>query len=67
MENKDLICKALVQALKLTRNQEDLAALDYNPYDETVIATYDNGATRRINVAMDSGTAMIRDIMYVLD
>ena len=66
-EDKQLICNYLVRALKCTRNQEDLTNLVYDSISETVSAIYDNGAIKHINVAMDSGTAMIRDIMRVLD
>jgi hypothetical protein len=63
MENKQLICKKLVPVLQLTRNLYDLMDLDYDPDKEIVTATYVNGSKKEINVRMDSGTAMIRDII----
>ena len=63
MENKQLICKKLVPVLQLTRNLYDLIDLDYDPDKEVVTATYANGSKKEINVRMDSGTAMIRDII----
>ena len=66
MENKDAICKALAETLKLTRNHQDLDDLYYmveDNGDEIVRVQWMNGAHRDINVSMDSGTAMIRDIM----
>lgn len=70
MEDKNLICEELAKLLKLTRNQSDLKALNYEILDngdEIVTAEWDNGGRRIINVSMDSGTAMIRDIMRAID
>ena len=63
MENKQKICDLLVPVLRETRNLEDLLALDYDAQHEVVIATFLNGAEKHVNVAMDSGTSMIRDII----
>lgn len=65
MENKQRICNSLLATLILTREYEDLVRLEYEKegYDETVIAYYGNGGTRVINVSMDSGSAMIKDIL----
>ena len=70
MENKDAICKALAETLKLTRNHQDLDDLYYMVEaneDEIVRVQWMNGAHRDVNVTMDSGTAMIRDIMKAID
>ena len=66
MENKQQILDALLQTLRLTRSLYDLEELTYEPLSETVFAKYKSGYGRRINVAMDSGTAMIKDVMSVL-
>lgn len=63
MENKQRICDLLLPTLQATRNLEDLISLEYNAESETVLATFSNGYTKRANVAMDSGTSMIRDII----
>lgn len=63
MENKQIICHLLCKALQATDNAHDLVSLDYNRSAELVTARFLSGGTREINVAMDSGTAMIRDIM----
>lgn len=63
MEDKQRICSALAPVLRLTRNLYDLAYLHYDPGTETVKATFLNGHTKTANVALDSGTAMIRDII----
>lgn len=62
-EDKRRICSELAPVLRLTRNLYDLAYLHYDPRTETVKATFLNGHTKTANVALDSGTAMIRDII----
>ena len=65
-ENKQLICDLLLPALQATRNLYDLVKLEfaYRGEDyETVTATFANGSTKIANVSMDSGTAMILDIV----
>lgn len=62
MENKTEICNELCKVLQLTRDACDLVSLDYDPKLEVVTAVF-AGGKRKINVAMDSGTAMIRDIV----
>ena len=62
-EDKQAICKALVSVLRMTRNLEDLADLTYDPKTDTVTAQFESGFSKVANVAMDSGTAMIRDII----
>ena len=62
-EDKQRICSALAPVLRLTRNLYDLAYLHYDPETETVKATFLNGNAKTANVALNSGTAMIRDII----
>jgi len=64
-ENKQLICDKLLETLRITRYYSDLVSLDYKKVgcDEVVIATFHNGYQKRVNVSMDSGEAMIRDIV----
>lgn len=62
-ENKQKICELLLPALQATRNLYDLGALEYRPEKEIVVAVFKNGSKKIINVAMDSGTAMILDIV----
>ena len=63
MENKQTICDLLVPVLQATRNLHDLISLEYNKFDEEVVATFQDGYTKTAYVAMDSGTAMIKDII----
>ncbi|MGP1365916.1 MAG: hypothetical protein ACTTKW_01155 [Schwartzia sp. (in: firmicutes)] len=63
MEDKQKICDLLLKTLQATDNAHDLVALTYDVKAESVTAKFESGGKRVINVAMDSGTAMIRDIM----
>ena len=63
MEDKQKICDLLLPALQATRAFYDLDDLEYIPEQRIVIATFASGATKKVNVAMDSGTAMILDIV----
>lgn len=70
MENKQLILDSLCSALRLTRDQADLEALEYKeigPDEQRVIATYGGGGSREINVSLDSGIAMIRDVLRAIE
>lgn len=62
-EDKQRICSALAPVLRLTRRLDDLVSLHYDPKTEKVEATFLNGSVKRVNVAADSGIAMIRDII----
>lgn len=67
-EDKQRICDLLCAALKATRDQQDLQALVYHfngPDDQMVSITWSEGGTS-VNVSMDSGIAMIRDILRAL-
>lgn len=62
-ENKQKICDLLLITLQATSNAADVLSLIYDEESETVTVTFLSGGKRVVNVAMDSGTAMIRDIM----
>jgi hypothetical protein len=62
-EDKQKICELLLKTCQATDNAHDLVALTYDAEAESVTALFESGGKRVINVAMDSGTAMIRDIM----
>ena len=63
MEDKQKICDLLLATLRETRSHGDMAALTYDKTAETVTISWAPGGQRVVNVACDSGTAMIRDIM----
>lgn len=62
-ENKQEILNLLLPALQKTRNLYDLAALEYDPVKELVYARFESGYQKIANVAADSGTAMISDVI----
>ena len=69
MEDKQKICNLLTQALQATRLCSDLESLTYvtpeqpHRYDSYVEAKFQGDSKRIINTSMDSGFAMIRDII----
>jgi hypothetical protein len=66
MEDKQRILDLLCETLHATRAQYDLQDLRYNAEKDTVLAVYENGAIE-VNVAMDSGIAMIRDVLRAIE
>lgn len=62
-ENKQQICDALMEVFKLTRERDNIVSLEYDVNTEIVCVHYASGFKLLINVAMDSGMAMIKDIM----
>lgn len=50
-------------ALQATRNLHDLQELEYSEERELVYAKFESGYQKVVNVACDSGTSMIRDII----
>lgn len=64
-EDKQLIVDALRETLKLTRGGGDIEKMTYvsNSYSEVVLIRFKNGFSKAVNVACDSGIAMIRDIL----
>lgn len=67
MENKQEICNELCKVLQMTRDGTDIVRLIYCSqgleYPESVIVQYKNGYSKEINVHMDSGCEMVKDIM----
>ena len=66
MEDKQRICDRLLETLKLTRLGTDLIDLDYIKESEIVVAHFEGGHKVDINVACDSGIAMIKDIIRAI-
>lgn len=62
IEDKQKICDKLLETLLCTYNCQDLIDIRYHA-DKRIVDVVFIGGTRNINVHMDSGTAMIRDIM----
>lgn len=57
-----MILNLLLPALQATHNLHDLQGLEYDAKNELVYAKFPGG-TKVVNVAADSGTSMIRDVM----
>ena len=67
-ENKQKTMDLLLAAIQSTRAGEDVTALRYDGLTETVHVDFWSGKDRRIiNVAMDSGWAMIKDVVNHID
>lgn len=62
MEDMQKILDLLLPALQMTDNLRDLKALYYDPNKEEVYARF-AGGLKKANVALDSGTAMIVDVV----
>lgn len=61
VEDKKTICRLLCEVLQKTRGCSDLRSLNFDQ-DEIVTAVFKN-RNQKINIAGDSGMAMIRDIV----
>ena len=62
-EDKEEILYRLCDTLRMTREYMELGDLIYDKEREIVTAIFGDGKSKRINVACDSGIAMIRDIL----
>lgn len=73
MENKEEIVKAFLPVLQMTEYFHDLVNIEYrletngNFKRERVIATFENGCTKEVNVTYDSGFAVLKDILKQLE
>lgn len=65
-EDKQMICDKLLITLRYTSHLYDLLRLTYDDEKEIVTAMFDNGHEKRVKVHMDSGYAMIQDIIDAL-
>ena len=68
MEDKQEICNLLCETLAATRDHEEIQSIIYKKEQnkEIAVVSYINGGSYVVNVSMDSGTAMIRDIMEAI-
>ncbi len=78
IENKQLICNKMLELFQATMYFSDLVSLTYVynwddeskchineefPATEYVVATFNNGHKKYANVSIDSGYAMIKDVL----
>lgn len=68
-ENKQEIMNLLCKALRLTSAGEDVTELEYIPEDDAVYVYFGtcHRPGRVINVALDSGIAMLKDVINHID
>lgn len=62
-EDKQSILDLLLPALQATHELHDLVSLEFDGGRELVYAELAGGYTRIANVAMDSGTSLICDVI----
>lgn len=62
-ENMQKICDSLLRTLRTTWRGSDIVDIKYDAKKEEAVVLWDNATSRHINVAMDNGLAMIRDIV----
>ena len=68
METKTVITKNLYELLVLTdMYHNELVSLEYIHEREVVVAKFHSGAQKTINVNMDSGIALIKDVVKHLE
>lgn len=63
MEDKQKILDLLLPALQATRGLHDLIELKYDSSNELVEAVFSSGGRRYVNGTLDSGIAMIKDVI----
>lgn len=68
MEDKQEILNLLCKTLQHTRDGSDVLMIEYDGSnrdtgEEYAIIYFDGGASRKVNIHLDSGCAMIRDVM----
>lgn len=69
-EDKQTIINYLFQTLKQTVAGVDLEAIKYEALingDEIAVLIYDNGYRKSVNISCDSGLALMRDILRVIE
>lgn len=62
-EDKQNILDLLLPALQATHELHDLVSLEFDESRELAYAKFAGGNTRIANVALDSGTSMIRNVI----
>lgn len=66
MENKEDIVMRLKILLNATRAGEDIKKMDLTEDGDFVMLQWENGCTQKINIAADSGVAIIRDVLKAI-
>lgn len=61
---KEQLIKSLEQTVKLTREEVQRLELADN---DTVVIYYESGASRNVNISMDSGLSIIKDVTKAIN
>lgn len=67
MENKEEIVKRLKLLLMATRAGSDIDKLFLSKDQATVTIQFNNGYKKKVCIEADSGIAIIKDVMNVID
>lgn len=66
MENKEEIVVRLKLLLAATRAGEDIDKMELTEDQNFVVIQWKNGCTQRVNIAADSGVAIISDVVKAI-
>lgn len=66
MENKEDIVKRLKILLNATRAGEDIKKMELTEDGDFVVLQGENGCTQKVNIAADSGVAIISDVLKAI-
>ena len=66
MEDKKEIVVLLKHLLRATRAGEDIEQMELSDNGETIRITFSNQHFKDVNIAMDSGIAIIKDVAKAL-
>lgn len=66
MENKEEIVVRLKILLNATRAGEDIKKMELTEDGDFVVLQWKNGCTQKVNIAADSGIAIISDVVSAI-
>mgnify|MGYP006943503052 CR=1 FL=1 len=66
MENKKEIVIRLKLLLNATRAGEDIKKMELTEDKDFVMIQWENGSTQKVNIAADSGVALINDVLQAI-
>ena len=65
-ENKQLICHHMAEALKQTRQWDNIRDIVYYPGSQEAIIQFEKGPNKIVKAEFDSGWGLIHDIINAL-
>lgn len=65
--SKKTLVQRLLLAVNITRAGENIQNMLLNDDEETVTILYKGGGSRTVSVACDSGIALLRDVLNVIN